>query len=54
MTVVESQVFPPTSTHIEGETAVALASIERGKLGYVGDANAEKGSDAAILAMCSF
>ena len=50
--IVESAVFPPTSANIAGETAVALANIGRGKLGYVGDVNAEKGSDAVILAMC--
>ncbi|KAK3366659.1 triacylglycerol lipase [Lasiosphaeria ovina] len=50
--VKNSQVFAPTSANTVGETAVALASIERGKLGYVGDVNAEKGSDAVILALC--
>lgn len=50
--VVESRVFASTSVNIVGETAVALASIDRGKLGYVGDVNAEKGLDAVIFAMC--
>ncbi|KAI5854486.1 hypothetical protein GGS23DRAFT_590703 [Durotheca rogersii] len=50
--VVESRVFAPTNANIAGETAVALASIGRGKLRYVGDVNTEKGSFAVILAMC--
>lgn len=49
---VESLAFPPTSANITGEAAVALATIGRGKLGYLGDVNAEEGSDAVILAMC--
>lgn len=35
-----------------GETTVAFANVGQGHLGYVGDVNNEKGSDAAILAMC--
>lgn len=50
--VVESRVFAPTSANTVGETAVALASFECGKLGYVGDVNGEKGSDAVIFALC--
>ncbi|KAK4118040.1 hypothetical protein N657DRAFT_443257 [Parathielavia appendiculata] len=50
--VVESRVFAPTSANIMGETAVAFASVGHGKLGYVGDVNAEEGSDVVILAMC--
>ncbi|KAL8388755.1 hypothetical protein RB599_010080 [Gaeumannomyces hyphopodioides] len=50
--VIESLVFPPTSANITGETAVAFANVERGKLGYVGDVNPEKGSEAVILTMC--
>ncbi|KAL8366642.1 hypothetical protein RB595_010482 [Gaeumannomyces hyphopodioides] len=50
--VVESRVFAPTSANIAGEAAVALANIGRGKLGYIGDVNAEEGSVAVILAMC--
>lgn len=34
------------------KAAVVFASVERGKLGYVGDVNAEKSSEAVILAMC--
>lgn len=52
--VVQSAVFPPTSANRTGETAVAMATVGRGKLGYVGDVNAEDGSNAVILAMCGF
>ncbi|KAJ5601156.1 hypothetical protein N7510_010690 [Penicillium lagena] len=50
--LVESRVFAPTSVYSNEETAVALAKVGIGKLGYVGDVNAEEGSDAVILAMC--
>ncbi|RCI15873.1 hypothetical protein L249_1934 [Ophiocordyceps polyrhachis-furcata BCC 54312] len=50
--VVQSAVFPPTDAHRPGETAVALAKVGEGKLGYVGDVNAEAGSNAVVLAMC--
>ncbi|OAQ67670.1 triacylglycerol lipase [Pochonia chlamydosporia 170] len=50
--VVESLVFAPTSAKVVGVTAVALANIGEGKLGYVGDVNAEEGSNAVVLAMC--
>ncbi|KAE8140423.1 hypothetical protein BDV38DRAFT_269025 [Aspergillus pseudotamarii] len=50
--VVESLVFSPMSVNKAGETAVALAEVGTGKLGYVGDVNAEDGSNAVILAMC--
>ncbi|KAE8414615.1 hypothetical protein BDV36DRAFT_286028 [Aspergillus pseudocaelatus] len=50
--VVESLVFSPTSVNTAGETPVALANVGTGKLGYVGDVNAEEGSNAVILAMC--
>lgn len=52
--VNESQVFGPTSANIVGETPVVLTHVGAGKLGYIGDVNAEKGSDAVILAMCGF
>lgn len=35
-----------------GETPVAFAQVGSGRLGYVGDVNAEEGSDAIIIAMC--
>jgi hypothetical protein len=52
--VVESRVFPPTSVNNVGESPVVLARVGDGRLGYVGDVNAEQGTDAAILAMCGF
>jgi len=52
--VVESRVFAPTSVNNVGESPVVLARVGDGRLGYVGDVNAEEGSDSAILAMCGF
>ncbi len=52
VSVIESAVFAPDSAHDPGLTAVALAKVGKGRLGYVGDVNAEQGSDAVILAMC--
>ncbi|GMG53970.1 unnamed protein product [Aspergillus oryzae var. brunneus] len=49
--VVQSMVFPATKVNMAGETAVALAKVRTGKLGYVGDVNAEEGSNAVVLAM---
>ncbi|KAJ5784810.1 uncharacterized protein N7503_010022 [Penicillium pulvis] len=51
--VVESRVFGPTSVNTPGETPVAMARVGEGKLGYVGDVNAEVETDAVILAMCN-
>ncbi|KJZ75101.1 hypothetical protein HIM_05587 [Hirsutella minnesotensis 3608] len=48
----EDDSVPPTSGKVAGETAVALAKVGEGKLGYVGDVNAEDGSNAVVLAMC--
>ncbi|KAB8218904.1 hypothetical protein BDV33DRAFT_204950 [Aspergillus novoparasiticus] len=50
--VVQSMVFPATKVNTAGETAVALAKVGTGNLGYVGDVNAEEGSNAVVLAMC--
>ncbi|KAH7009919.1 triacylglycerol lipase [Ilyonectria destructans] len=50
--VTESRVLPQENADTPGKTPVAFARVGVGKLGYVGDVNAEKGSDAAILAMC--
>ncbi len=50
--VVESRVFAPTSVHMLDESPVVLAKVGNGKLGYVGDVNAEEGSNLVILAMC--
>ncbi|KAF7301006.1 Triacylglycerol lipase [Mycena indigotica] len=52
--VVESHVFAPTSAHTPSEAAVALAVVGDGKLAYLGDVNAEDGSNDAVLAMCGF
>lgn len=43
---------PHEDEGVTGESTVLLARVGSGKLGHVGDVNAEKGSDAAILAMC--
>lgn len=50
--VVESMVFSPTSAHNPSESPSVLAKVGNGKLGYVGDVNAEEGSNLVILAMC--
>ncbi|OAQ61318.1 triacylglycerol lipase [Purpureocillium lilacinum] len=50
--VVQSSVLPPIDGHVAGETAVAMSKVGKGKLGYVGDVNAEDGSNAVVLAMC--
>lgn len=41
-----------TEEETSNEAAVALAKVGSGRLGYVGDVNGEKGSDAVVLAMC--
>ena len=41
-----------TAGGIPSEAAIAFAKVGLGYLGYVGDVNAESGSDAAVLAMC--
>ncbi|KAJ5525846.1 hypothetical protein N7494_012496 [Penicillium frequentans] len=50
--VVESRVFRPTPVNTPGETPVAMARVGEGRLGYVGDVNAEEETDAVILVMC--
>ncbi|KAJ6508446.1 hypothetical protein C8R45DRAFT_443495 [Mycena sanguinolenta] len=50
--VIQSAVFAPDSAFRPGQAAVALASVGEGKLGYLGDVNAEEESTAVILAMC--
>lgn len=40
------------NAHVTGESPVVMASVGNGKLGYLGDVNAEKESDVVILAMC--
>ena len=44
--------FGPTSVHKLDESPVFLAKVGDGKLGYVGDVNAEEESNLVILAMC--
>lgn len=34
------------------EAAIAFAQVGDGKVGYVGDVNRERETDAAIVAMC--
>jgi hypothetical protein len=46
------RVFASTAVSNMGDTSVALAKVGKGKLGYVGDVNAEDGSDSAVLALC--
>ncbi|KAM3426828.1 hypothetical protein NHJ13734_009240 [Beauveria thailandica] len=50
--VLESLVFAPESAHVTGETAVALSRVGAGRIGYVGDVNAEAGSHVVVLAIC--
>ncbi|KAM3428125.1 hypothetical protein MY4824_008999 [Beauveria thailandica] len=50
--VLESLVFAPESAHVPGETAVALSRVGAGRIGYVGDVNAEAGSHVVVLAIC--
>ncbi|PVI03262.1 hypothetical protein DM02DRAFT_669918 [Periconia macrospinosa] len=52
--VIESHVFPPDSAFTQGEAAVALASVGQGKLGFMGDVNAEAGSTTVLLGLCGF
>ncbi|KAM3452345.1 hypothetical protein MY3296_004636 [Beauveria thailandica] len=50
--VLESLVFAPESAHVPGETAVAFSRVGAGRIGYVGDVNAEAGSHVVVLAIC--
>ncbi|KAG5747122.1 hypothetical protein H9Q70_010204 [Fusarium xylarioides] len=47
----ESNVSPSAGVRA-GDSAVAVASVGDGKLGFIGDVNAEHGSNVAVLAMC--
>jgi hypothetical protein len=47
----QSAVFPPGSVD-QSQIPVVWAQVGQGWLGYVGDVNGEKGSDAVVLAMC--
>jgi hypothetical protein len=46
----QSLVFPAEPVN-QGETPVAFTKVGDGWLGYIGDVNNEKGSQAVILAM---
>ncbi|KAJ5651171.1 uncharacterized protein N7484_004894 [Penicillium longicatenatum] len=50
--VVEPRVFGPSPAHNPGQSPVIMARVGMGRLGYVGDCNAEEETDAVILAMC--
>ncbi|KAI1325395.1 hypothetical protein F5Y16DRAFT_401394 [Xylariaceae sp. FL0255] len=50
--VVEALVYPPPPVNHE-QAAIAMGSVGEGRVGYVGDVNAENGSDIVVLAMCS-
>ncbi|OAX79036.1 hypothetical protein ACJ72_06648 [Emergomyces africanus] len=50
--VTESAAFVNTPIADLSLTPVVFAAVGEGSLGYVGDVNAEKGSDSVILAMC--
>lgn len=45
-------VLTSTKARVSGESAVAFASVGDGKLGYIGNVNAEHGSNVTVLAMC--
>lgn len=50
--MIESYLFAPGSAFNPGEAAVALASVGQGKLGYMGDVNAEVESTTVLLGLC--
>ncbi|PTB40353.1 hypothetical protein M441DRAFT_59125 [Trichoderma asperellum CBS 433.97] len=50
--VTESLAFQAKDAHVTGESPVLLASVGKGKLGYIGDVNGEEGSEAVVIAMC--
>lgn len=49
--VLESLVFSPDPVDTS-KTPVAFKTLGQGRVGYIGDVNAEDGSDMVILAMC--
>lgn len=51
---IESTVFPSTSAKILGESPVTFACVGDGKLGYIGDVNAEEGSIMSFLQFVNF
>ncbi|CAH0054169.1 unnamed protein product [Clonostachys solani] len=48
----QSVVFPSEKVQDLTEAAIAFAQVGDGKVGYVGDVNRERETDAAIVAMC--
>ena len=48
--VTQSHVFAPEPSN-PNETAVAFTQVGEGWLGYIGDVNNEKGSQAVIFSM---
>ncbi|KAJ5784809.1 uncharacterized protein N7503_010021 [Penicillium pulvis] len=49
---LETRVAGLSVDDVQGESPVALARVGEGRLGYVGDFNAEEETDVVILAMC--
>ncbi|KAL1903469.1 hypothetical protein Sste5346_000096 [Sporothrix stenoceras] len=47
-----AEVVKAAKNRIARMSAVAFTSVGRGKVGYVGDINSYKGSNAAVIAMC--
>lgn len=50
--VIESHVFEQDKIRNLDEVPVVFATVENGKLGYVGDVNGEQESHPVVLAMC--
>ncbi|KZL85752.1 triacylglycerol lipase [Colletotrichum incanum] len=50
--VTESRVFPTEKVTDLTQAAVCFAQVRNGKMGYVGDVNAEEETNDVILAMC--
>ena len=50
--VTQSLVFPSQPVTDLSQAAVAFGKVGEGWVGYLGDVNAEVGSDAVIMAMC--
>ncbi|CAH0028347.1 unnamed protein product [Clonostachys rhizophaga] len=48
----QSVVFPSEKVQDLTEAAIAFAQVGNSKVGYVGDVNRERETDAAIVAMC--
>jgi hypothetical protein len=50
--MTQSHIFPPEYVD-QAQAAVVGAKVGNGYLVYVGDVNAEEGSDNIILSLCS-